>query len=291
MTAYPRISNWLGEPIIRFLLLGCVLLLLDRALAPANLMRDPTGTRIVVSAVQQQALAEAFRKEHGRAPSHEELQARLEHWIDEQVLYRQALLLGLDRRDAIVQRQLTQKMRFLLEDATVVPEPTREALQVWLEANPTRYGRAGTVDLEQVFLSRARHGSELAIEAALIGKQLARSPEAFKDLGDAFIAGQQLKAADEARLRKEFGADFATAVWKLPQRQWSGPVASAFGLHWVRITGRETFQPASLDEVIDRVRVDFRQAERERRNEAAMEKLRALYRIEFEANGMRGQPE
>ncbi len=291
MTALARLSSWLGEPITRFVLLGCVLLLLDRALAPASHKPEPSGSRIVVTAVQQQALAEAFRREHGRVPSREELQARLDHWIDEQVLYRQALLLGLDRRDAIVQRQLTQKMRFLLEDATVVPEPTREALQAWLEAHPERYGSAGTLSFEHVFLSRARHGPELKNESVRIGKQLERAPEAFSGLGDAFAAGQQLQAADETRLRKEFGTDFANAVWRLSPGQWTGPVASAFGLHWVRVTGRGAFQPASLDEVIERVRVDYRQAERERRNRVAMDQLRAQYRIQFEDYGLGGPAE
>src|SRR5689334_24355061 len=43
-----------------------------------------------------------------------ELQTRLDRWIDEQVLYREALALGLDRKDVIE----AQRQRFRSEEHT-----------------------------------------------------------------------------------------------------------------------------------------------------------------------------
>src|SRR6185295_2323909 len=103
-----------------------------------------------------------FRAERGRDPDAAELQTRLDRWIDEQVLYREALALGLDRKDVIVRRQLTQKMRFLIEDATMPAEPSTAELQAWLEQHAERYGQPSTVSFQQVFLSRGRHGADLA---------------------------------------------------------------------------------------------------------------------------------
>jgi peptidyl-prolyl cis-trans isomerase C len=273
--------HWLREPLLRFLLLGLVILGVDRLLA-ADDAADHDASRIVVSAGRQAARAQAFQAEHGRAPQPEELQALLDRWIDEQVLYREALVLGLDRRDLIVQRQLTQKMRFLIEDDSLLPEPDEAALQAWLDRHPERYGRAPTVSFEQVFLSRGRHGERLVEEAERLAGQLQREPSAFVGLGDPFLVGQLVTQADAVRLRRDFGVDFAEALAPLPLGEWSRPLPSAFGLHLVRITAREPFRPATLAEVAEQVRRDWRLAQREARNRAVLAELRARYRIEFE---------
>ncbi|HXG28993.1 MAG TPA: peptidylprolyl isomerase [Nevskiales bacterium] len=271
----------LREPLLRFLLLGLVILGVDRLLTDGDASEHDT-LRIVVSAGRQAALAQAFRAEQGRAPQPEELQALLDRWIDEQVLYREALALGLDRRDVIVQRQLTQKMRFLIEDDSLLPEPDEAALQAWLDRYPERYGRAPTVSFEQVFLSRGRHGERLAQEAERLAAQLRREPATFVGLGDPFLVGQVVTQADSARLRRDFGAGFAEALAQLSAGEWSPPLPSAFGLHLVRITAREPFRPAALAEVAEQVRRDWRLAQREARNRAVLAELRARYRIEFE---------
>lgn len=284
MIKHETLRQWMQEPLWRFLLIGLALLALDRSLAGDASNADGNGARIVVSASRQAALAEAFRAEHGRAPRPEELQDRLDRWIDEQVLYREALALGLDRRDVIVQRQLTQKMRFLIEDATLLPEPTQAELQAWLEQHAQRYGQGPVVSFEQVFLSRGRHGERLQDEAVRVAAQLLHAPQAFVGLGDPFLVGQVVTAADAARLRREFGPGFDEALAQLPQGQWSGPVASGFGLHLVRVTERAPFKPAPLAEVADRVRLDYQLAQREERNRAALAQLRARYRVEFEGS-------
>jgi hypothetical protein len=267
------------EPLMRFLLLGLVLFAVDHAL---NGARSTGDARIVVTATQQAALAEAFRAEHGRAPQPAELQAGLDRWIDEQVLYREALALGLDRRDLIVQRQMTQKMRFLIEDAAVLPEPSESELQAWLDQHIETYGHPSTVSFEQVFLSRGRHGARLQDESARVARQLQQLPDAFVGLGDPFLVGQVVSSADAARLRREFGADFAESLHKLPQGRWAGPVVSSFGLHLVRVTQRGGFRPATLAEAGDRVRRDYLLAQRETQNREALAQLRARYRIEIE---------
>ncbi len=279
--------RWAREPLCRFLLLGLAILAVDRVLTAGN-AGDHDALRIVVSAGRQAALAQAFQAEHGRAPQPEELQALLDRWIDEQVLYREALALGLDRRDVIVQRQLTQKMRFLIEDDGLLPEPDAGELQAWLEQHPERYGRAPTVSFEQVFLSRGRHGERLAQEAERIAGQLQQSTQAFVGLGDPFLVGQVVSQADAARLRRDFGPGFAEALTTLPLGRWSPPLASGFGLHLVRVTAREPFRPALLADVATQVERDWRLAQREARNRAALAELRTRYRIEFEDTGRAG---
>lgn len=277
-----RFKRWLHEPLARFLLLGLAIFAIDQLFNGTGQNPQDAG-HIIVTATQQAALAEAFRVEHGRAPRAEELQARLDRWIDEQVLYREALALGLDRRDVIVQRQLTQKMRFLIEDSMPVAEPSEAELQAWLDKNVERYGHPSTISFEQVFLSRGRHGERLVTEAAHVKEQLQRDPAGFVGLGDAFLVGQVITDATDERLRKDFGAGFGDTLQPLPQGEWTGPVTSSFGLHLLRVTGRGNFRSARLAEVVDRVRVDYLLAQRETENRRALAELRARYRIQIQA--------
>lgn len=282
MSYFNKPAVWWREPLWRFLLLGMTILAVDRLIMRGDDAAGAASAHIVVTASQQATLAEGFRSEQGRDPTTDELQARLDRWIDEQVLYREALALGLDRRDAIVQRQLTQKMRFLIEDATLLPEPTQADLQGWLDQHPERYGEGPAVSFEQVFLSRGRHGKRLTAEATRIATQLQHDPQAFVGLGDPFLVGQSVVAADAARLRRDFGTEFGAALAKLPQGQWAGPISSGFGLHLVRVTSRAPFVPAQLEAVRDRVHLDYQLAQREARNREALAQLRARYRVEFE---------
>lgn len=274
------LHNAWREPLARFLLIGLVLLAADRTLGGGAESDD--SYRIVVTAGRQAALAASFRAEHGRAPRDAELQALLDRWIDEQVLYREALALGLDQRDVIVQRQLTQKMRFLIEDQSLAAEPGEAELQAWLDRHPERYGHPRTVSFEQVFLSRGKHGARLAAEATKLAEQLRRAPADFVGLGDPFLVGQVVESADAAQLRREFGEGFTAGVRNLVPGQWSGPVASSFGLHLIRVTGRGDFRPARLAEVAERVRMDYRLAKREEANRRALAELRSRYRIEMQ---------
>ncbi len=271
------------EPLTRFLLLGAAIFGADHALHGTN-GADSGATRIVVTATQQTALRESFRSEFGRQPQPGELQARLDRWIDEQLLYREALARGLDRKDAIVQRQLTQKMRFLLEDAVPLPEPQEAELEAWLAEHAADYGRAPALSFEQIFVSRGRHGAGLVREAGRIAAQLERAPAEFVGLGDPFLVGQVVQGADEDQLRRDFGPAFARAVQSLADGAWSEPVASSFGLHLVRITQRTAFELPALAAVRERVALDWRNAQRERLNRQAMQRLRQQYRIEIEGS-------
>jgi hypothetical protein len=56
------------------------------------------------------------------------MQSLIDDRIREEVLYREALALGLDKDDTIVKRQLARKMEFLAEDVSKLEvSPTRRA--------------------------------------------------------------------------------------------------------------------------------------------------------------------
>lgn len=198
-------------------------------------------------------------------------------WLEDEVLYREALARGLDDGDLIVRRRLVQKMRLLLEAGVDVPEPTEAQLQAWVEAHPARYGGLAQLSLEQVFLSRGRHDAALPEAAAAVGRQLrgmaAVDPAA---LGDPHPAGGRLDHADPRTLERLFGGTLAAQLADLPQGDWQGPLASSLGLHFVRLLGRETRTP-DLAAVRERAQRDWLLEQRRVQTRLALERLKAQH--------------
>ena len=71
------------------------------------------GHQIVVTAQKRQWLAGRWEHQWRRPPTGEELDQLVEDFVREEVLYREALVLGLDLADLVVRRRLVQKMEVL----------------------------------------------------------------------------------------------------------------------------------------------------------------------------------
>jgi hypothetical protein len=96
------------RPLARFLILGVSLFLVARALQEA-----PVTPEAVIPASEVEALRHRFVTEQAREPVPAELAALVEERIDEEVLLQEALALGLDEGDPVVERRLLENVRFL----------------------------------------------------------------------------------------------------------------------------------------------------------------------------------
>lgn len=272
------------SPLTLFMLFGIALFAADRMINGVGNDSIAATREIRITSSQQQALREAFQAEHGRQPSTAELRAKLAFWIDEQVLYREAMALNLDRADVVVRRQMAQKMRFLLEQGTALKPASDADLQAWLTQHASDYGTPPSLNFEHVFLSRGRHGDTLLADAAEVMQQLGNHPETWSSASDPFSSGLILTNATPAFVRAEFGPEFANALARLPTGQWTGPIASSLGLHFVRVTARSAFKAAPLATVRLRVQADYEAAERKRLSSEALKRLKAGYQIHFDDN-------
>ncbi len=79
-----------------------------------------------------------------------------EFGVRTEILYREALALGLDKDDTIVKRRMAQKMDFLFEDVAALRKPTTDELRAWFEKNAERftvpaYGDRAPEDVAKTF--------------------------------------------------------------------------------------------------------------------------------------------
>jgi peptidyl-prolyl cis-trans isomerase C len=257
-------------------LLGSGVFWLYGQLAP----RDAAHT-IELSAADVDALRQDQRRRVGTAPTPDEDAALIQRFVDDEILYREALALGLDRGDIIVRRRLLQKMEFLLEGLHPVPEPSDAELEAYLAAHADRYRSPARVDLTHVFVSRDRHGAAAERVAAELRAALDAGAEP-STLGDPFVRGRELHAQSERDLAGIFGPAFARAAVELPVGAWSSPVTSSYGLHLVRVNRRVPAELPALDRIRAAVRQDWAEERRGELLRAALGELRRKYVVRIE---------
>ncbi len=242
------------EPLVHFLALAVVLFGIGIFRGEGG---GPASNRIAITSGAVDRLLQGFRMTWQRPPTESEFRGLVEDYLKEEVLYREALEMGLDRDDQIIRRRMRQKLEFLTADLVESFEPTDADLQAHLEANVDLYKQEAKLSLVQVFI-----GERLGIErdrarAMSILEELKTNPNADPELmGDPFMYPAAHSDMRERDLLGVFGEEFTAQVLALSVGEWSGPVTSAFGLHITRLDALDEGRPSELAEVRDAVRRD-----------------------------------
>ena len=267
------------EPLVHVVLLGVVLFGLHRWVAPPKASQE-----IVVPADALGGLRDDFRRRTGRMPSATDEQALVDAYVDDEILVREGMALGLDRGDVVVRRRLIQKMGLLLENTEQVPAPTDAELQAYLAAHTSRYATPPRVSFTHVFVSAQRAGDRVGSEAEALRTQLDAGADPAT-LGDPFLRGREFRLHAQGELASIFGAPFATDVMALPEGAWSAPIRSTFGLHLVRVSEKRAGTAPDLAAVREQVEREWRVERRATLDREARARMRARYVVRVEGPG------
>jgi hypothetical protein len=271
--------SWLREPLLHFALLGAALFALF-PLAAGERARAPE--EIVVGAGDVARLAEGFARTWQRAPTEDELAGLVRDHVDEEILYREALALGLERDDTIVRRRLRQKLEFLIEAEAPAAEPADEELQRHLLARRAQFEEPPRISLRHVYLSADRRGERAKADAARLLAQLRAGDGSWEEAGDPIALPRSLEDTPAAEIAALFGEAFAEGVRALPIGSWQGPIASGYGLHLVFVSARSEAVLPVLEAIRDEVRRDWQAERRAEAIAARLAELRARYEVRIE---------
>ncbi len=268
----------LREPFFHFLVLGAGLFVLFR-LAGGEAEEAPD--RIVITETDQEQIAGAFRFQWQRDPTPEELENLIEGHIREEILYREALALGLDDNDTIVRRRMMQKVEFLMGDLIALEEPPDSLLEAYRKEHAEAYRVDPRMTFDQVFINPEKHDDGVSA-AGLLRDRLSQSPEAEpSDHGDPFMLPNTYHSRSRTEIERYFGAEFAESLMRTGTGVWSGPITSSYGLHVVRVRERAPGREPDLTEIRERVVADYLAQAREKANQAFYDRLRERYEVEL----------
>jgi hypothetical protein len=275
------IRNWLREPLLHFLLIGVALFVVWSYGSETD---NAPSDQILVSMSDVERLAALWQDQWNRPPTPQELGGLLEDHINEEVLVREALAMGLDRDDTVIRRRLAQKMEFLSTDLADQIEPTEDELENWLDEHVDRYRSPAMVSFVHVYLNSDTRGDRLSNDGAAILARLRADPDRALPwtLGDRFMLPHEYERRSTDYVNRQFGRDFGTALLGLEPGLWSGPISSGFGAHLIRVDERVASKTPTLDEARRFVMRDLLSRRRAEVNDALHQQLRSRYEIVFD---------
>ena len=159
----------LREPLVHFLVAGAVLLALSTLLdgGPGRPTRQ-----VLVSSAKLRQLRDTWTAQWGEPPSPAQLQALVDDYLREEILFREAVVTGLDRDDTIIRRHLAQKMEFLAQGAATAINPTESEVAQYFASHAQQYQTPAKVAFQHVYFSSAQRGAMAATAAAQALTQL-----------------------------------------------------------------------------------------------------------------------
>lgn len=272
----------LREPLLHFVLLGAAMFAAYGLVSPRS-GNEPGA--IVITAGQVAAIELGFTRTWHRPPTHDELEGLIRDRVREEVYYREAMALGLDKDDTIIRRRLRQKLEFLTDDVVDQAQPTDADLQAYLTAHLDSFGGQREFTFRHVYLNPDKHGGHLARDAAALLAQLIRagSTADASAFGDSFLLGHAFAAVPATEVAAQFGEPFAAKIGELSPGQWQGPVESGYGVHLVLVSERTEGRVPRLDEVRDAVAREWDHARRLAANDTLYQDMLKRYAVTIEA--------
>lgn len=266
------------EPLLHFLVIGAALFFLfDRMGNPVTAAEN----RIVIAQADLDRLADVWLRRTGRPPTPQEVEQQLYDFIREQVLYREALAMGLDKDDVIVRRRLSQKMEYLFKDLISIPEPTEIELNAFLAEKSSMFTVPAKISFRHVYLDPDIRGQRVHEDSAELLAQLRDSGNGADviNMGDRSLLPDSFSDERESELAGLFGQSFAEELFGLPTGSWQGPVTSEYGVHLVYVYAHIEARLPPLAEIRERVSREWRNAKQNEADETFYQSLRQRYEI------------
>jgi peptidyl-prolyl cis-trans isomerase C len=264
------IRRLIRDPLVSFLFAGTLLFFITDWFSGD----DDETYQIQVTANEVQRLGDQWSLQMRRPPNKQELDGLVSAFVKEEIYYREALMLNLDANDTIVRRRLVQKLTFLTEDIATNEPPATEALQSFYTAQIDKYMEPAKFSFAHRYFSTDRrdNSQDIALQA-LTNTSLK---------GDPFMLQREYAQRSQRDVGNLFGRDFAAKLAELPTSDaWQGPLKSAYGWHVVKLLNVAPARVQPFNEVIEKVKVDWQQAQRKVANETYFTNLKAKYSVTY----------
>lgn len=249
----------LREPILHFLLIGMVLFFLIHGLRGTE---TPEDLKIQITADQVTGIAAQFEKTWMRPPTENELSALVDRHIRNEVAFREAMKLGLDQNDTVINQRLRMKLELMLDNMTSLAVPSDPVLTAFLQENPDRFAVEPRLTFQQIYLNPDKHAALGEAATAVLTRLKQGVPP--EEVGDPTMIGYRFDQFSQSKIERKFGEAFAKQLIDLEPGDWTGPIFSGLGGHLVKITQREEGRLPELSEVraaVEREWMSIRQTE------------------------------
>ncbi len=275
-----RLTRLFTEPLLQFLIIGaCIYGAYALLGAPEEDFRD---TRVHVDSDRINAFISEWENRWNRPPTREEINGLIQSYIREDILYRQAVVMGLNEDDPVTRRRMAQKLEFLTSDLAMMVQPAEGELEQYFNENKEKYRAPDRMTFSQVYFSPDIRGNKTLEDAGqvLLQLQAAGAPgEASMQAGDGFMLQGEFVSVTRAEAARQLGGAFVETVAQLEPGLWHGPVMSGYGVHLVYLYAYEKSPPPVFDDVQAAVLENWQMEQRDKFNADFLESLKSRYEI------------
>jgi peptidyl-prolyl cis-trans isomerase C len=247
---FEKLRQLVREPLVHFLLIGAGIYVLYGMFGAGT---DENDERTVtVTSGNIQALSDQWRRTWNRPPTEEELANIVRNFARMKVLHREALAMGLDKGDTVIERRLAQKVEFLAKGLITPEEPSDEILIDRYTENQDRFKQPDLYTITQIFFDPDKRGRTTDRDAkAMLDELVAldKLPSNISEHGDRLMLENYYPSVTLLELDKRFGPGFAEEIVKLQPGSWQGPVRSGFGIHLVLVNDVVIFPPPAFEDI------------------------------------------
>jgi peptidyl-prolyl cis-trans isomerase C len=270
--------RWLHEPLLQFVLAGGLLFVIHGVLSSTPERADQ-GNRIELTQDDLRQLLVTWIAQGRPPPTPEQMRGLVEQKVTQEILFREAVALGLDKEDEIIKRRLAQKMDFLAEDVAASREPRLQELKAWFGQNAEHFVLPARVTFRHLYFSFDRRGAGARDAAAAALEKVADKSAASPEGADPFMFQDYYGDRSPDQLAKEFGPGFARALFELRPGSWQGPIQSGYGWHLVWIDQITPGRVPAFEEVEPDIRAEWLQAQHIEIKRRAFAAMRARYTV------------
>jgi peptidyl-prolyl cis-trans isomerase C len=276
------LTRLFASPLTHFLFVGFLIFI-----SSYYITKRRDAHKIIIDKAVVEKLITAWQTQFGKMPTDRELKIATDDYVKQEVLFREAETLGLNKEDEIIKRRLQQKMAFILKDNIVVPDPSESVVEEYYKKNSTKFSDAPKVSFTHIYFTVDNGSAEQAKQRAntilrtLEKDGLRRAPE----LGDRFMLLYDYNDINKTDATGLFGASpFTDSLFTVKENQWTGPFLSGYGWHLLYVNKRLQKTTPPLNEIKDRVMESYKNDKLEEMDNEAIEKLIEKYSIEIKAN-------
>ena len=277
------LTRLIKEPLIQFLLIGTCIYGAYAVFAPPEAVDQDTLVRVDANRIN--SFVAQWTARWNRPPTRNELDGIINNYVREEILYRQAVIMGLNQDDPINRRRMAQRLEFLTSDIARLVEPEEGELEVYFEDNIELFSDPDHFSFIQIFFDPDKRDETTLDDAAtaLAELQAIGVPDpAAIEAGDQLMLENYFDSVTELEIRKRLGSGFTDEFLTLEPGIWHGPVLSGFGVHLVYILERVPAPRPILADMRAAVLDEWHRDRLKDFNEQFYEALKARYEIIIE---------
>ena len=223
------------------------------------------------------SLVTAWKSQVGRNPTDDEIVRIINNLVEEEILYREALNLGLDKNDKIIKRRLAQKISFLKQES-IIDVPSNNELLDYFNNNKDKYFIEPTFTFTHYYFSNENNAFKRSNEAI---KQISKNLDVSSD---PFFLGKNFIDVSLNSIKSDFGENFALYFNNFKINEWSDPIQSAYGYHIILVKNSKNGFYPDITLVLKQVEIDLLQSRRDKAVSEYLDNIKSEYKIYINPN-------